>query len=70
MFSTYRTIFGDQHSTLTINDGVFASVASNKLKTGYAYAVTDYGTSYINGGKYYGLQGALSQIGGKGSRQQ
>lgn len=66
MFSTYRTIFSDQNSTLTIKKGVFASVASNKLKTGYAYAVTGSGTSYINGGTYYGLQGALAQTGGNG----
>lgn len=66
VFSTYRGIFADQNSTLTINKGVFASVASNALNTRYAYAVTGSGTSYINGGTYYGLQGALSQVGGKG----
>ncbi len=65
-YSTYRTIFADENSTLTIKDGIFVSVASNALLTGYAYAVTGAGTTDITGGKYYGLQGALAQNGGRG----
>ena len=63
-FSTYRTVFctGD----MNINDGTFVSIASNKLKTGFAYAVTGAGTTHITGGTYYGIQGALAQNRGRG----
>ena len=63
-FSTYRTVFCT--GEMNINGGTFVSVASNALKTGYAYAVTGAGTTHITGGIYYGIQGALAQNRGRG----
>lgn len=63
-FSTYRTVFCT--GEMNINGGTFVSIASNALKTGYAYAVTGAGITNITGGTYYGIQGALAQNRGRG----
>lgn len=70
--SSYYAIGQQSTGTLTINDGsVLTSIASNALTLdgtgqdiGFAYTVSSSGTIEINEAEIYGIQGAISIIGG------